>query len=186
MGGNRWITPFRRRVGRWLTPAESFVALLTYSRTADYDKPYYCNFTFGTGTNEPWVSTINLLAKRTSQQPTVKLQADSYWPGKDRHKLSLPDLTHFAHGEHHASSEWDDQRTRYIAPRHVQYLYSGGNWDVNYTYTPIQFQPPNGTVKTELVTIITGHGTSAPRMIDKFETWGSSGVPPCSAWWWSW
>jgi hypothetical protein len=45
----------------------------------------------------------------------------------------------------------------------VEYLYSGGNWNVNYTYSPVRFQPPNGTVNTELVTPITGHGTLSPR-----------------------
>jgi hypothetical protein len=126
--------------------------------SADYDQPFYCNFTFGTGTDEPWVSTINLLARRKAspqQRHTEKfLAAELRRAPAKPHKLILGGPLHV--GEQHTQTSL--QQTT-IAPRRVEYLYSGGNWNVNYTYSPVRFQPPNGTVKTELVTLITGHGT---------------------------
>jgi hypothetical protein len=129
---------------------------------ADYDQPFYCNFTFGTGTDEPWVSTINLLARRKASQQghtETDLAAEVHRAPSKPHKLILGKPLHVA-GEQQLTQTSLQQST--IAPRRVEYLYSGGNWNVNYTYSPVRFQPPTGTVKTELVTVITGHGTLSP------------------------
>jgi len=60
----RWITPFHRRVGYWLTPITPLIPLLLNSNE--------CNFSIainptGGGVDDPWVPSINLLFQYPNQ-----------------------------------------------------------------------------------------------------------------------
>lgn len=49
----RWITPYRRRVGHWLTPASHWLPVFLKAET--------CNFTLkATDNGHPWVFDVSL------------------------------------------------------------------------------------------------------------------------------
>lgn len=52
----RWITPFARRVGRWVTDVTPLLPLIN----SGTDSESKCNFQITCGTTEHWVPTLNL------------------------------------------------------------------------------------------------------------------------------
>jgi len=60
----RWITPFRRRIGHWLTDVTPLVPLLTSSK---------CNFSMEDGKpTSPWISTLSLHLTKNQKESAYK------------------------------------------------------------------------------------------------------------------
>lgn len=63
----RWITPFARRVGRWLTDVTPLLPLFASPTTGASSTQ--CEFQISCGTTESWVPTLNL--RFHDQQPSA-------------------------------------------------------------------------------------------------------------------
>ena len=97
-----------------------------------------CTFQINCGTTENWVPTVNLILS-SEANPNNYLQKED----EQQQWHSLPKK---------ASSK--------LIPFQIVPLYEGGTFDQTYNNrTPIVFTPSTGTVKVELVSVITGHGS---------------------------
>jgi len=64
----RWITPFRRSTGRWLTSADVLIGLVGNSSATPLDVPWTCSITV-VSCCEPWLGSLDLLLPSTSTSP---------------------------------------------------------------------------------------------------------------------
>lgn len=168
----RWITPFRRRIGRWTTLVSQYRPLISSS---------VCNFTIQTAWwAKPWViGELNLRFSKSAGAPVSP--ALGFVPSVfDRERLQhLSTATVTArHGNVLVTDEMvrDQALARAVqlppssvgdrygiheVARSILPLFRGGTFDSKYNsiHPPVQFTVPAWATRTVLAAVITGHGS---------------------------
>jgi len=159
----RWMTPFRRRAGRWLTDVTHLRPLLEGGRT--------CRFTLQVPDWAPgwWVDMKLRFSGRSLTAPSTRVglsiasTADNAAVRFMQSEKTVRDSRSRAAavsprtGLQTSSSE---AGTAHAASFKVLPLWGGGTFDSLYNTRnhDITFRPPSGTDQVTLVTVITGHG----------------------------
>ncbi|KAL3136582.1 hypothetical protein ABBQ38_005828 [Trebouxia sp. C0009 RCD-2024] len=181
----RWITPFRRRIGRWLTDVTPLLPLLTSQK---------CHFHLQTA---PWALTWtpSLTLRFTNSTPSSPLAPGSgtqtpQSTGHHPQPLHLPadgdsmqsqSQTLQSHSTHEplslslGNTSSNDSLTQQsylqpetafepveakLKPHSIIPLFDGGDFDAEYNskFKPVEFEMPHGTQKALLEAVVTGHG----------------------------
>lgn len=128
----RWMTPFRRRVGHWVTDASNYLPLLTSEQ---------CTFTMQSA---PWAGTW---------QPVLRLHFDN--PGTASPRVpEVPHAPSIKIANH-------SMRKRSVFPQLVPLPFTSGIFDAEYNsrFEAFTFTAPVGLYKALIVSLITGHGS---------------------------
>ena len=140
----RWITPFRRGVGRWLTDVTPLMPLLTGGASRrELSAGRNCSFTLSTDAwAMPWVDTLSLRFRNyTAEEARGASNEKSKSGSSSLRGVSAPAA---------ASAK----------PQALLPLYTGGNFDKTYNNrTAISFATPSWSSKTLLYAVTSGHGS---------------------------
>lgn len=129
----RWITPFRRGVGRWLTDVTPLMPLFTSGASArQFAAGRNCSFNLYTDSwAMPWVDTLALRVRNSTAKEASSAEQSAVA------SLAAP------------------PRPRSLLP-----LYTGGNFDKTYNNrSAVSFGTPSWAGKTLLYAVTTGHGS---------------------------
>eukprot|EP00887_Chlorella_sp_A99_P003150 scaffold9.g3150.t1 len=151
----RWITPFRRRVGRWLTDVTPLAPLLLPGRT--------CNFTMqSTAWSGEWRPSLNLRFTCGSRDCGLSGARAADAPARPARQPSAPRLQLPPAVGAGASAARPALAGRGgAAPRLRPLPFSGGTFDARYNLRipTFEFHTPPFLERALVVSFITGHGS---------------------------